>query len=51
MLILIIMKSAACCMLLSEIEEDLHIMLDFVHEWCDKRRLRINYAKSNVMHF
>ena len=34
-------------MLMSESEEDLQIMLDFVHEW----RLRINYAKSNVMHF
>ena len=36
-------------MLMSESEEDLQIMLDFVHEWCDKWRLRINYAKSNVM--
>ena len=38
-------------MLMSESEEDLQIMLDFVHEWCDKCRLRIIYAKSNVMHF
>ena len=42
---------AADIMLMSENEEYLQIMLDFVHQWCDKRRLRINYAKSNVMHF
>ena len=38
-------------MLKSESEKDLQTMLDFVHEWCDKWRLRIHYAKSNVMHF
>ena len=24
-------------------------MLDFVHEWCKQWRLRINYAKSNII--
>ena len=38
-------------MLMSETEEDMQTMLDFVHEWCRKWRLRINYAKSNVVHF
>ena len=38
-------------MLISETEEDMQIMLDFVHEWCNQWRLRINYAKSNNVHF
>ena len=38
-------------MLMSETEEDMQAMLDFVHEWCRKWRLRINNAKSNVVHF
>ena len=38
-------------MLMSETEEDMQTMLDFVHEWCKQWRLRINYAKSNVLHF
>ena len=38
-------------MLMSETEEDMQTMLDFLHEWCKQWRLRINYAKSNVLHF
>ena len=38
-------------MLMSETEEDMQAMLDFVHEGCRKRRLRINYAKSNFCAF
>ena len=38
-------------MLMSETEDDMQAMLDFVHEWCRKWRLRVNYAKSNVVHF
>ena len=35
---------------MSETEEDMQAMLNFVHEWCRKWRLRIKCAKSNV-HF
>ena len=38
-------------MLMSESEEDVQAMLDYVHDWCRKWRQRINYAKSNVIHF
>ena len=38
-------------MLMSESEDDMQAMLDYVHDWCRKWRLRINYAKSNVIHF
>ena len=38
-------------MLVSESEADLQTMLDFVHDWCDKWRLRINYAKSKCNAF
>ena len=38
-------------MIMSESEENVQAMLEFVHEWCRKCRLRINYAKSSVVHF
>jgi hypothetical protein len=47
-----------CCLfyaddilLLSENEQDMQDMLDYVHEWCRKWRLIINIEKSKVVHF
>jgi len=37
--------------LLSENEENLQSMLDYIHTWCRKWRLKINRMKSNAMHF
>ena len=34
--------------LLSESDEDLQVMLDFVHEWCNKWRLRIDNTKQRI---
>ena len=38
-------------MLVSETETGMRRMHDYVSVWCNKWRLRINYAKSAVIHF
>lgn len=47
-----------CCLfyaddilLLSENELDMQDMLNYVHDWCRKWRIIINYEKSKVVHF
>jgi hypothetical protein len=47
-----------CCLLyaddillLSENETDMQKMLDFLFEWCRKWRLKVNYTKSQSIHF
>ncbi len=37
--------------LLSECESDLQQMLDRLHEWCSRWKLKVNVLKSQVMHF
>ena len=50
--------NTVCCftyaddvLLLAETEEDMQDLLNFVHEWCRKWRLIINFSKTNAMHF
>ena len=31
-------------------EQDMQVMLDFVHEWCNTWQMKINMSKSKVMH-
>ena len=47
-----------CCLtyaddvlILTENENDMQDLLNFVYEWCRKWRLKINFSKTNVMHF
>ena len=47
-----------CCLLyaddlllLSDTEDNMQRMLDYVSNWCNKWRLRINYTKSAIIHF
>ncbi len=37
--------------LLAECETDLQQMLDSLHEWCSRWKLKLNVLKSQVMHF
>ena len=37
--------------LISDTEVNLQYMLDSMHEWCHKWKLKLNIDKSNVMHF
>ena len=37
--------------LLANNEHDLQIMLNKMHEWCHKWRLKVNISKSNIVHF
>ena len=37
--------------LISESEVNLQYMLDYMHVWCHKWKLKLNIDKSNVMHF
>ena len=34
-----------------EIEEDLQMLLDTLHRWCDDNKLTVNHNKSKVVHF
>ena len=36
---------------ISDSEEKLQKMLDIMHEWCNKWRIKINCSKTNVVHF
>ena len=36
---------------ISESEVNLQKMLDYIHSWCRKWRLRVNTNKSKIMHF
>ena len=36
---------------IAESEKDLQTMLNYVHEWCNKWKLLVNGAKSQVVHF
>ena len=38
-------------LLLSDTEDNMQRMLDYVSNWCNKWRLRINYTKSAFIHF
>jgi len=37
--------------ILAESEENLQHMISYMQKWCNKWRLKINYAKTNVVHF
>ena len=37
--------------ILAENEENLQHMIRYMHKWCNQWRLKINHAKTNVMHF
>ena len=37
--------------LVSENEEDLQCMIDYMYEWCFKWKLKLNVEKSNIVHF
>ena len=37
--------------LISESEQNLQIMLDFVNSWCNKWQMKINNEKSKIVHF
>ena len=37
-------------LILTEYENDMQGLLNFVYEWCRKWRLKINFSKTNVMH-
>ncbi len=37
--------------LIAESEEELQKMLNVVHDWCEKWRMRVNVNKSKVTHF
>ena len=37
--------------LLSESENNLQMMINHVYNWCTKWRMKINIAKSKIMHF
>ncbi len=37
--------------ILAESESDLNILLDCLHKWCEDNKMRINPAKSKVVHF
>ena len=37
--------------LISESTDDLQCMLNVLHEWCHKWRMKVNINKTKVMHF
>ena len=37
--------------LISDSEQNLQIMLDFVNNWCNKWQMKINNEKSKIVHF
>ena len=37
--------------IIAETDENLQIMLNVVHSWCDKWQLQVNEAKSKIVHF
>ncbi len=37
--------------LLAENEADLRCMIDKLHEWCKKWRMKVNEPKTNIVHF
>ena len=37
--------------LLAETEDDLHLLIDILHQWCDEKKMKVNLGKTKVVHF
>ena len=37
--------------LLAETEDDLHLLIDILHQWCDENKMKVKLDKTKVVHF
>ena len=50
-LVIVCLLYADDLVLISESEEDLQNMLNIVHDWCLKWRMKVNVSKSKIVHY